>query len=128
MGYDVEYVDPLDPLPKSKESVEILSPDERGPVARAATKNIGLPSQAFTPKTSSAKTKPSSVWRSPQECVGKHGKLAKKGVQWADRTLKNGTPLGGVNRPPLGEMNPRGRSWRDVVGTRNPEGANGGVL
>ena len=67
MGYDVEYVDPLDPLPKSKESVEISSPDERGPVARAATKNIRSPSQAFTPKTSLAKTKPSSVWRLPQE-------------------------------------------------------------
>ena len=108
MGYDVEYVDPLDPLPKSKESVEILSPDERGPVARTAAKNTCSPNQAFTPEASLAKTKPSTAWRSPQECVGKHAKLAKKGVRWTDRVSKNGTPLSRVNRPPLGEMNLRG--------------------
>ena len=81
MGCELEYIDPLDPAPKSKERIgeEISS--------GVMDKSKNGKSKAFTPSLLPLKDRASSACPSAQECVGLGGKrkpLANLNRSWKD--------------------------------------------
>ena len=112
MGCEVNYVDPLDPTPKSTEVVGEQSSvsSKKGykrKVAEGKMTSNGLTS------LKSAKTRAASAWISPQECVGQSATGHIKKVRWTDDVRRG--------RKPLGTSRIQNRSWSDVVaGTYAP--------
>ena len=117
MGCEVNYVDPLDPAPKSAERVSKPSLIKRKPVSKKRALDLGTRRGMYTPLKSS-KTRAAPAWISPQECVGLPSNSAIKVVGQTDRSSRGRTPLrtsDSVNRSwkqvVMGEHAPKGQYW-----------------
>ena len=150
MGCDENYVDPLDPAPKSKETVS--RPEvEKGrknsvtseggqlpevPRKRAPSARKHAPSALRPPKTRAP-----GAWPSSQECVGRHASDRRSnrrisfegsvtGGQKISQDLPRQTVLAPIGNSMSGKIpRGRGRLWSDVVAGRNrPRGKKQGSI
>ena len=110
MGCEVNYVDPLDPAPKSTEVVseQPLMLSKKGYKRKVAEGKMRR-NTLNSPK--STKTRAASAWISPQECVGQAANRPIKKVRWTD-DVRGG-------KKPLGYSRLQNRSWSDVVAGKN---------
>ena len=70
MGCEEDYVDPLDPQPKSKQTVENRSLEARERAAGPASAEREENGRLKAPTIGLANTRARGAWPSPQECVG----------------------------------------------------------
>ena len=117
MGCEIEYVDPLDPEPKSKERVTEVPGTGNNTFAPPRRK-------VSAPRIFPLKDRASSACPSAQECVGQRGGSI-TGERGSAGILGNeGGNL--VGRSPLVTLN---RSWKDVLtGNNKPPGSFMGTI
>ena len=95
MGCEEDYVDPLDPQPKSKQTVENRSLEAREQAAGPASAEREENRRLKAPTIGLANTRARGAWPSPQECVGRSaGKRARvRRVRWPDGASAGRSPL-----------------------------------
>ena len=108
MGCEEDYVDPLDPQPKSRE--RICSKENSASSKDSGATRVSPRAKVSAPRLFPLMNRASSACPSAQECVGQRGGSITKKVTWAGNLGGKSGNVGG--RRPLTSAN---RSWRDVV-------------